>query len=638
MGRSINSLPTLYELASDDCVALWSSRLGSDIKAPVSKLPISDAVQGALDDIRDDIFGGAYVRAISLFADDEQALSEIRASSGATGKDLAPTLQAWFDAAYLLYGTDQAGAGGHGCCMELDPGTWSISTLQLKPGMALRGLVDRFEVRVKQISTAQAPLIDILGRGQNQDVVGRRTAVILQRLDLNANGNLDTNGDPINCINLRVDTANEGDDDSANRTGLIAEEVQAGGASGWGLYNHKRGKLWLSKCQFAGNGLAPSLPNNKVGGLFSQGPDSFFHKCYCGNNGGPQLHIKSSATPTVLDVEIGVSKQATKYPGIYLENCTEAIIGGGGNCESWILIEGEEEDNTVDEYDTETVISLYNFQVKLKDKSFLDGGGGAGTTLNGYITLKNIRGVDIRGLRFTPAEDAEITGHHYTNRPTNIIDIQGSRTRATFNCPLPPLQDWRWPAGSPEVWPGTPPTNTYDSITNKPNQLQISTNDPTDTTHSRKFDWVSFFANGGIRGRTDANSMRAGAVGEYIKAEQTTPQALTTATILSLASIDLTPGNWEIRGVVIYAGTGATTTSSEACIDSANNVISTANPDRYSGTGRTLTTYTGTVATEKIGPFELKTSSTVTRRINCRASFSAGSMSVTGGIYARRIS
>lgn len=638
MGRTINSLPTLYELASDDCVALWSSRLGSDIKAPVSKLPISDAVQGALDDIRDDIFGGAYVRAISLFADDEQALSEIRASSGATGKDLAPTLQAWFDAAYLLYGTDQAGAGGHGCCMELDPGTWSISTLQLKPGMALRGLVDRFEVRVKQISTAQAPLIDILGRGQNQDVVDRRTAVILQRLDLNANGNLDTNGDPINCINLRIDTANEGDDDSANRTGLIAEEVQAGGASGWGLYNLKRGKMWLSKCQFAGNGLAPLLPKGKVGGLFSQGPDSFFHKCYCGNNGGIQMHIKSSATPSVVEVELGTSKQPDIYPTVCIERCTDVSFGGGGNCTGWIQVIGAEDDPLQNEYDTECRITFYDFVITLKDKSFTKADGSI-FTLPGAFSLENVRGVHISDVRVKAATDDHVAGgHHYTNRPTSIVYIKGERTRATWEGPLPPLDDWNWPAGTPEVWPGTPPTNTYDSITNKPNRLQISTNDPTDTTHSRKFDWVSFFANGGIRGRTDANSMQAGAVGEYIKAEQTTPQALTTATILSLASIDLTPGNWEIRGVVIYAGTGATTTSSEACIDSANNVISTANPDRYSGTGRTLTTYTGTVATEKIGPFELKTSSAVTRRINCRASFSAGSMSVTGGIYARRIS
>lgn len=639
MGRSIHSLPTLASMSSADMIAYFSAAAGSDAKAPASALPISDAVQTALDTLRDEVmFGGAYIRAITLFADDATALAEIRAPSGSTGTvDLAIKMQAALDAAYLLYGSDQSGAGGHGVCMDLDPGTWTISTLKLKPGMALRGLSDRFEVRIKQLAATQAPPIDILGRGQNQDVVGRRTAVILERLDINANGQLDAIGDPINCINLRVDAANEGDDDSANRTGLIACEVQAGGATGWGLYNLKRGKIWLSKCQFSGNGLAPLLPNGKVGGLFTQGPDCFFHKTYCGNNGGIQMHIKSSATPSVVEVELGTSKQPDLYPTVLIERCTDVTFGGGGNCTGWIQVIGAEDDTAANEYDTECRITFYDFVITLKDKSFTKADNTI-FTMNGAFSLENVRGVHIQNVRVKPATDDHVVGgHHYTNRPTNIVYIKGARTRATWFGPLPPLDDWNWPAGTPEVWPGTPPTNTYDSITNKPNQLLICTTDPTDTLHAWKYDWISFFQNGGIRGKTDGSAVQAGAVGEYVKSEQTTPQALTTGTILSLANIALTAGTWEIRGIVNYTGTAATVTSSEATVDSANNVITSANPDRYSGNGRSLTTVTGVVGTEKIGPFELKTASSVTRYINCRAGFSAGSVNVTGGIYARRV-
>lgn len=489
MGRSISQLPLVQTASASDLVAIWAARNGADSRVPAAGLPLSTAAQQAIDALRSEMLvgTGTYLRAMDYIDDSEKL--EVRNPAGTGGRDLAGKIQAALDAAYLLTGTDQDGAGGHGVCMDFDPGTWTFSTLQLKPGMALRGLVDRFEVRFKQTGSSQAPLIDILGRGQNQDVSGRRTAVVLERIDFNCNGNLDANGDPINGINLRVDPDNEGDDDSANRTGVIAREIQVGGASGWGLYNLKRGKVWLSMCQFAGNGLAPLLPNNKVGGLFSQGPDSFFYKVYCGNNGGPQLHIKSSATPTVLNVELGVSKQANLYPSFYSENNTDLMFGGGGNCTGWILIEGEEDDNTANEYDTECNINLHNFSMTFKDKTFKDEDGVA-QILPGYVHLKNIRGVSIDNVRFKPATDDDIAVHHYTYRPTQIVYIQGARTRATLRGPLPPLADWRWPAGAPEAWPGAPPTNDYSSITNKKDQLTIQSSDPTDATHAHLLDRI----------------------------------------------------------------------------------------------------------------------------------------------------
>lgn len=577
------------------------------------------------------------IRAAGLLTEAE--LAEVRAESGASGTDLGPKLQAALDAYYDLNGSDQEGAGGHGACLILEPGTWTWSTLQLRPGMSIIGLTDRFEVRVKQHPDARAPVIDILGRGQNQDVVGRRTAVVLERLDLNANGNLDSNGDPINCINLRVDPDNEGDDESANRTGLIAKEVQAGGASGWGLYNLKRGKMWLSMCQFAGNGLAPLLPNNKVGGLFSQGPDCFFYKVYCGNNGGPQMHIKSSATPTVLNIELGVSQQADIYPALWLENCTDAMVGGGGNCTGWILIEGEEDTISANEYDTECNINLHNFSLTFKDKTFKDANGVV-QTLPGFIHLKNIRGVAIDNLRIKAATDDDIAVHHYTNRPTSIVYIQGARTRATFRCPLPPLDDWRWPAGAPEQWSGSAPTNTYDSITNKPDQLLIQSTDPTDTTHAHLFDRIRFLSNeAGIVGTTDGTSKASGLLGEVLSGAVNSGAAvsLTTATVANLSNAALTAGNWMVYGTVQFVGSGATVTKIEAAISAANSDIPASTAERFSAQAMSLTTFTGELGSLKIGPYYLKVTGNATRYINCRATFSAGTMTAYGYIEARRV-
>lgn len=537
MGRTISSLPKAQTGRGSDQAAVWSSETGTDSRLPLSEFPISRAVQDALDQLSmTAITGtGTYLRAMDIIDDTEKL--QVRNPAGTGGVDVAPKLQAALDAAYLLTGTDQSGAGGHGVCMDFDPGTWTLSTLQLKPGMALRGLVDRFEVRLKQTTDSQAPLIDILGRGQNQDVVSRRTAVILERLDVNCNGNLDANGDPVNGINLRVDPANEGDDDSANRTGLIMSEVQVGGASGWGLYNLKRGKMWLTKCQFAGNGLAPLLPNGKVGGLFSQGPDSFFHKIYCGNNGGPQMHIKSSATPSVVEIELGASKQATIYPSFWSEVNTDLMYGGGGNCTGWILIEGAENDPAANEYDTECSINLYDFTITLKDKSFKDGSGHTGI-LPGYITLKNIRGVNINNVRFDPATDDDIAAHHYTNRPSKIIDIQGSRTHGRLIGPLPALTDWKWPAGTPEAWPGSAPTNTRDSITNKKDQLDILTNDPTDSTHAHLLDRIA-----GVFGSLElASGIKQVAAGVWDLTGGTLlrPTAMTTAADITAGRNDVT--------------------------------------------------------------------------------------------------
>lgn len=608
-----------------------------DAQLRLSGVVVRDQIRTPLEfsDPTDPNASGACIRAIDLITAEE--LAEVQDMENNPTTDLAPKLQAWFDAALNVYGDGAEGTGGRGARMELDAGNWRISTLQLRPGCSLVGRASRYEVRILQTADAQAPVIDVLGRADNTDVVQRRTEVFLQNLDINANGNVDALGDPINCINLRAENTSDDPDDPddlVNRTGVIAWLVQAGGASGYGFYSLKRGRNWIHECQFTGNGMEGT---NNCGGVFAQGPDQLFFKSYCGSNYGHQLHIKSSATPMVVEVELGTSKQPQNYASLYMENCTDSVIQGG-NCTGVMLFEGQEDDNTANEYDTETRINLSNVVFTFKDKSFTDATDDTVHTLPGFIHVKNLRGLYINGCRFKPATDDDIAVHHYTNRPTSIVYIQGARSRAVFNGPLPPLDDWNWPAGTPEQWAGVP-TNTYDSITNKPNQLLIQTTDPTDTTHAWVMGSIKFLSNRGVQGAAGGTSVSAGLIGEIVSTDVNSgaAAALTTATIASLGSIALTAGHWEVRGTVVLTGSGATVTTTEAGIDSANNSISSSSAKRYAGSAHALTTVTATVATHQIGPFELKLTGAATRYLNTRASFSAGTMAAYGVIEARRI-
>ena len=581
---------------------------------------------------------GAVCRAITLLTPEE--LAEVQAAQdGVPSIDLAPKLQAWFDDALAVYGDGTSGTGGRGARMELDAGDWLISTLQLRPGCSLVGRASRYEVRLLQTNDSQDPIIDILGRADNTDVVQRRTEVYLENLDINANGNLDALGDPINGINLRAEGTDGDDpvdpDDLVNRTGVIAHRVQVGGASGYGFYSLKRGRNWLHECQFAGNGTAGE---NNCGGLFAQGPDQLFVKCYCGSNYGHQLHIKSSATPMVVEVELGTSKTPQTFVSLYMENCTDSVIQGG-NCTGQMLFEGQEDDNTANEYDTETRINLSNVVFTFKDKTFTDQDTDIVYTLDGFIINKNLRGLSINNCRFKPATDDDIAAHHYTNRPTYVVYMQGVRSRAVFNCPLPPLDDWNWPAGTPEVYAGTP-TNTYDSITNQPGRLLIQTTDTTEDTHAFLFERIRFLYGGGIVGITDGSDVDAGIVGELFSTEVDSgaPVALTTATVASLGSVALTAGNWEVRAAAVFVGSGATVTQMESGVASNNNSISATSAKRYTGQMANFVTTSGNLATHQIGPYELQLSSAGTRYLNVAATFSAGTMTAYGVIEARRVS
>jgi hypothetical protein len=443
-------------------------------------------------DPTDPPYGGASVRASQLLVPAE--LAEVQDTVNAPTIDLAPKIQAWLDAALGLYGDGLSGKGGRGCRIYFDAGTWLFSHLDLRPGVQMIGCSSRYEVQFTQTEDYNEDhFITILGHQDNSDVVQRRTEVYISDIGFQANGLLDSLSEPLDCMHSipEVFDDNTDPDDEVTRTGVIGYRFSCEGSSGWGYYSKKRGKNWLHECQFARNGKAGyESVGNGGGGLFVQGPDSRFDKVYCGSNHGWQMHIKSSATPVVIDVELGVTKSdPTQYGSMYVEQCT-TFFAAGGNCAGPWLIEGGENDTTANEYGVPCWWTVYGVEFTFANKAFIDSDTDTLKTLPGYIRLKNIRGVVIDMCRFRPAYEELGTDpmtFQVNHRPTSIIDIAGARTYGTLRIAPPAPTDMLWPAGAPEDSPTGPPTDAYTTITNKKEQLAIFLTDPTTDAVATRF-------------------------------------------------------------------------------------------------------------------------------------------------------
>lgn len=430
---------------------------------------------------------GTSIRAITLLSDEEKA--EVRNPAIFPTIDLAPKIQAWLDSALNVYGDGLTGSGGRGCRIEFDAGNWLVSHLDLRPGVQFIGLSSREEVQfVQKIGYNADHFITILGHLLNGDAPQRRTEVLIQDVSFDANGLLDAAGDPLDCMHAEPEVFGDTDpDDAVTRTGVIGHRFSCSGASGYGYNSQKRGKNWLHECQFTGNGK--SGHENACGGLYVQGPDSKFEKVYCGSNWGHQIHIKSSETPMIYDVELGTTKSNPEdYVSLYSELCTSLVVIGG-NSTGPFLIEGGEGDTAANEYGVHSWINISDVIFTFKDKTFTNTADSTIKVQPGYIRLKNIKGVYI-DCRYHPAFD-EVDGsdpmvHTVSHRPTNVLYVQGARSSAVLRIAPPPVDDVMWLAGAPEDSPSGPPTDPYATLTNKKDQVTIQLIDTTiDATASR---------------------------------------------------------------------------------------------------------------------------------------------------------
>lgn len=569
--------------------------------------------------------GAALCYAMELLTDEER--TQVRDADTIPTINVGAKLQAWLDAAYALYGDVPNRKGGQGARLLLHPGLWLVDGLQLRPGQSLIGLASRYEVRVIQSNTARQPLIDILGRASGTEDAQRRTDVYLQDLLLKCNGNKTLEGEPINGIHLRTE---DGVTDEVNRTGVIAHRVQCVDSSGTGFYSKKRGRNWLHECQFTGHAEE---------GVFIQGPDCLLIKVFCGETGKTPLHFLSCGTPMIDHVELGTSRKPQQYPSLHIEACADYVISNG-NCTGWMLIEGGEDDPTHELYGVSQRGTVANVIFTFKDKSFQDDAD-VFYDLNGYIVVKNAKGPAVRGCHFRPAElriTDGITGavsYQYTRRPLSIVHIQGAGSSGmSFDCPLPALTDPLWPAGTPSTWPGSVPANSYDSITNKPDQALIFFTDPSPAASA----WVAnrLRLMDGLQGQRATQAPVAGTVGEITRTETPAPVTLPPGAVTSLGSITLQPGHWDIRGTVVFTGADVTAYSVAVGVAGDATSINASSPRRYATAPLAVGHYSGPLATLQVGPHELRNPSAATRYLNATAQYGAGSVTASGVIEARR--
>lgn len=138
-----------------------------------------------------------------------------------------------------------------------------------------------------------------------------------------------------------------------------------------------------------------------------------------------------------------------------------------------------------------------------------------------------------------------------------------------------------------------------------------------------------------IVGVTDGSSAAAGNVSEVISSVQTTGQALTTATPRTVTSISLTAGDWDVQGEVWAAvGTGAPTVGAGAITTGTTIPVAVA-------LGQSVRQISGTVTASStlvmpLSPCRINVTATTTVNLVVQITFSTGTTTSTGKIWARR--
>lgn len=141
--------------------------------------------------------------------------------------------------------------------------------------------------------------------------------------------------------------------------------------------------------------------------------------------------------------------------------------------------------------------------------------------------------------------------------------------------------------------------------------------------------------NNGVVGTVSTSAPIAGVIGEIQSSNVFTPgSGITNNVIEAVAQISLTPGDWDVDGVISVLYTSATVTELAGAISTtgSNNFPSSAHT-AYSGVNRTTSTFNNSVAIPRV---RVSISATTTVYLNVRSLFSAGTASAFGHIYARR--
>ena len=158
-------------------------------------------------------------------------------------------------------------------------------------------------------------------------------------------------------------------------------------------------------------------------------------------------------------------------------------------------------------------------------------------------------------------------------------------------------------------------------------------------------DWqvISYTAAGQIPGTSTNDNASAGSVGEIITAAIASGSAisLTSGTPKNITSISLTPGDWDVTGVVNFTGGTITTINLIAAIISASTNSATStdqmgyNQQSYEGSYEMFQNQSQTSLFA--GPTRVSLAATTTYYLNANANFGSSTASAYGMVRARRV-
>jgi hypothetical protein len=155
--------------------------------------------------------------------------------------------------------------------------------------------------------------------------------------------------------------------------------------------------------------------------------------------------------------------------------------------------------------------------------------------------------------------------------------------------------------------------------------------------------YVGIAQNNAFRGTTTNNNAAAGIVGEVIQANlsQATPTALTSGTAANVTSITLTAGDWEIDSTIEFTLTGATVTDRTCSLSTTTATHGTFIASGSLSAGGRVQKLDAYVTASGIDSVTIKRtrislSAGTTLYLVASATFSAGTVGVSGTLYATR--
>lgn len=143
---------------------------------------------------------------------------------------------------------------------------------------------------------------------------------------------------------------------------------------------------------------------------------------------------------------------------------------------------------------------------------------------------------------------------------------------------------------------------------------------------------------GQIPGTTTNDSASAGNVGEFITQNIPTGSsvAMTSGTPKTIASISLTAGDWDCRGVIAGNPAGTTTTSVQiTAISTVNNTLPTVQDNNSGQSDAALAA--GAQSTLSVGPTRLSLSGSATAFLVGQFNFAVSTLNAFGSISCRRV-